>query len=92
MSRALDKYEVEKFFETDRSVTRSAMTRLCHHECLRMVAQVRRADPTGPTLPLKRDLVGKHRETQNAALGVVECLKKLTTGRLSRWLPLHTYV
>lgn len=67
------------------------MTRLCHYECLRMVAHVRRADPMGINLPQTKDLVAKQRELQNAAFGVVECLKELTKDRLSRWLPLHTY-
>lgn len=68
------------------------MTRLCHYECLRMVAQVRRLDETGTALPEKKELEEKHCEIRNAAFGVVLCLKKLTKDRLSRWLPLNSCV
>lgn len=68
------------------------MVRFCHYECLRMVAQVRRIDPTGTALPEKRELVEQQREIQNAVYGVIGCLKKLTKDRLSRWLPLNSYV
>lgn len=68
------------------------MVRLSHYECFRMVAQARRVDTRDTVLPEKRLITEKQHELQKSAYGVVMCLKTLTQNRLTRWLPLNTYV
>lgn len=81
-----------KMPQADHSDVRSALLRLCHHECLRMSARARSLDATGKALPEKTDIARKRQEIQKAAQGVVACLKTLTQSRLTRWLPLNSYV
>lgn len=78
--------------QADHSDLRSALVRLCHHECFRMSAHARNLDLTGKALPDKTNIARKRQEIQKAAQGVVVCLKTLTQSRLTRWLPLNSYV
>lgn len=57
-----------------------------------MSARARSLDFTGNALPEKTDIARKRQEVQKAAQGVVVCLRTLTQSRLTRWLPLDSYV
>lgn len=81
-----------KMSHADHDDFRSALVRLCHYECLRMSAHARSLDLTGKALPDKTEIARKRREVQKATQGLVMCLKTLTQSRLTRWLPLNSYV
>lgn len=70
----------------------SSMTRLCHHECLQLtLASI--SPQTADTALSVKDAMAKNRfDIQGAASGAVDCLKEVLRLRLSRWLPLSSYV
>lgn len=67
------------------------MTRLCHHECLQLTLAAISTRTSG-TLPDPLALAKNGLEIRDAASGAVRCLRELIQLRLSRWLPLSSYV
>ncbi|KAJ0122430.1 cutinase transcription factor 1 beta [Diaporthe amygdali] len=67
----------------------SAMTRLCHHECLQLTLASISTRPGG-TLPDPSSLAKNGLEIRDAASGAVRCLMELVQLRLSKWLPLSS--
>lgn len=67
----------------------SAMTRLCHLECLQLTLAAI-STRSGGTLPDPSALAKNGLEIREAASGAVRCLGELIQLRLSRWLPLSS--
>lgn len=70
----------------------SAMTRLCHHECLQLTLASISTDCEDMALSVKSAMTKNRLDIQDAASGTVDCLKEVLRFRLSRWLPLSSYV
>ncbi|KAI3393263.1 hypothetical protein diail_4522 [Diaporthe ilicicola] len=67
----------------------SALTRLCHHECLQLtLASI--TTRLGGTLPDPSAMAKNGLEIRDAASGAVRCLRELIQLRLSKWLPLSS--
>ncbi|KAL1857465.1 hypothetical protein Daus18300_010329 [Diaporthe australafricana] len=67
----------------------SALTRLCHHECLQLtLASI--STRSGGTLPDPSAMAKNGLEIRDSASGAVRCLRELVQLRLSKWLPLSS--
>lgn len=65
----------------------SAMTRLCHLECLQLTLTAI-STKSGSTFPDPSVLAKNGQEIREAASGAVLCLRELIQLRLSKWLPI----